>query len=353
MMKKLKNLLIGYDKPIKTALKRLDEEGRKVIFVSNEEEKLYGALTDGDIRRWILKTGGIEGSVNDICSKDPVYLQEDYSIDKVKDLMVTRKIEAIPIIDNRRKIVKILFWDDIFKEKKKEVTKIDLPVVIMAGGKGVRLDPFTRVLPKSLIPIGDKTIIEMIMDEYAKFGMKDFYISINHKSKMIRAYFEEHNSDYNFKFVEENIPMGTIGSLSFLKDNIKNPFFVANCDVIIKTDYSDIYSLHKKNKNAMTLVTSMQHHTIPYGVCETENSGKLKNIKEKPEFDFLVNTGMYLMNPEIIELIPQNRSFDIIELINLLKKKKYNIGIYPVSEKSWLDIGQWGEYKKTLKKFTE
>lgn len=352
-MQKIDTFLIEKDNTIKKSLKQIDKSARKIVFVVDKQRRLYGTLTDGDIRRWILKTGGIEGSVNDVCSKNPIYLQEDYSIDKVKDLMVTKKIESIPIIDSKRKIVKILFWDDIFKEEKKQVKKIDLPVVIMAGGKGTRLDPFTRVLPKPLIPIGDKTIIEMIMDEYARYGMKDFYISINHKSRMIKAYFEEHNSDYNFKFIEENIPMGTIGSLSFLKNKIKNPFFVANCDVIIKTDYSDIYSLHKKNKNVMTLVTSMQHHTIPYGVCEIENSGMLKNIKEKPEFDFLVNTGMYLINPEILKLIPQNRSFDIVELINLLKGKKYNMGIYPVSEKSWIDIGQWGGYKKTLKNFAE
>lgn len=340
--------LIQKNESIKKAIELIDKGARKIIFVVDTENKLYSTITDGDIRRWIIKTGRIKGTVDDICNNNPIFFEKDYSVEKVKEILLTEKIEAIPIVDNERKIIKILFWDDIFKEEREEFTQINLPVVVMAGGKGTRLDPFTRILPKPLIPIDDKTIIEVIMDEYAKFGIKKFYISINHKAKIIKAYFEEQKSKYSLEFVEEEIALGTAGSLKLLEKKINTSFFVSNCDIIIKEDYAKILDFHKENKFALTLVGSMQHHVIPYGVCEIENGGILKRVNEKPTYDFIVNTGMYLLNPETFRFIPDNKFYDITDLISDLKKNNYKVGVYPVSEKSWVDIGQWEKYKLNL-----
>ena len=350
-MSNVSQYLIQKDEPIKKAIKLLNEGGRKILFVVDIENRLYGSLTDGNIRRWIIKTGGIKGKVEDICNKNPIFFEKDYSVMEVKEILLTEKIESIPVIDKERKIVKILFWDDIFKGEKEEFTQIYLPVVIMAGGKGTRLDPFTRILPKPLIPIDDKTIIEIIMDEYAKFGIEKFYITINHKAKIIKAYFEEQESSYSIEFIEENSPLGTAGALKLLENKINTSFFVSNCDIIIKEDYAKIYDFHKENNFALTLVGSMQHHTIPYGVCEIENGGILKRINEKPEYDFLVNTGMYLLNPETLRFIPYNKFYDINDLIADLKENNCKVGVYPVSEKSWIDVGEWNKYKINLKKF--
>lgn len=222
----------------------------------------------------------------------------------------------------------------------------------MAVGKGTRLDPFTRILPKALIPIGDKPIIEVIMDKYAEFGMTVFYVSVIHKARMIKAFFEDFHSDYNISFVNEGKPLGTVGSLKLLEGKINSPFFVSNCDIIINTDYTKIYKFHRKNKYDLTLVASMQHHPILYGVCKIENGGMLKEFTEKPECDFLVNIGFYVLNPDILEFIPESKYFDMTDFMNILKQRNKTIGAYPISEKSWIDIG-WEKYKETLDVFFE
>jgi len=349
-MNDVSQYLINKDESIRKAIELIDKSARKIVFVIDSEGKLYSTITDGDIRRWIIKTGGIKGNVEDIGNKNPVFFEKDYSVDKVKKILLSNKVEAIPIVNKEKKIIKILFWDDIFQEEKKDFSQIYLPVVIMAGGKGTRLDPFTRILPKPLLPIDDKAIIEVIMDDYAKFGMKIFYITINHRAKIIKAYFEEQKSSYSIEFIEEDTPLGTAGALKLLENKVSTPFFVSNCDIMIKEDYAKIYNFHKKNNFTLTLVGSMQHHTIPYGVCEIENGGILRRVNEKPEYDFLINTGMYLLNPETFRFIPHNKFYDITDLISDLKKNNYKVGVYPVSEKSWIDLGQWDKYKLSLDK---
>ena len=218
----------------------------------------------------------------------------------------------------------------------------------MAGGKGTRLDPFTRIFPKPLIPIGDNPIIEIIMDKFAKYGMKSFIISVNTKAKMIKAYFEDSRSKYNISFIDEDKPLGNIGALRFLEGKLKTPFFISNCDIIVECDYTKIYEFHQQHNCDLTIVGSLQHYTIPYGVCDIENGGILKSIKEKPEYDLLVNTGMYVFNPDILKFIPKNEFFNIPDLIKKLKKARKKIGVYPVSEKSWIDVGKLSEYKKHI-----
>jgi len=334
---------------IKQAMLNIDAAASKTIFVVDDHNAFIGVISDGDIRRAILNGISLSENVSKIMNKNPIYFSEDYSLEQVKQILLEKKLEAVPIINKSRKVIKILFWNNIFKEKKRKYHKIDLPVVIMAGGKGTRLDPFTRILPKPLIPIGEKPIIEVIMDEYAKFGMTNFYFSINHKAKMIRAYFEDYKSDYKINYIEEDKPLGTAGSLKYLDGKINSPFFVSNCDIIIKDDYTKIYDFHKKGGYDLTLVASVQNHVIPYGVCEIENGGILKSIREKPQYDLLVNTGMYILEPESLQFIPHGKYFDMTDLIKILKKKDKKVGVFPVSENSWIDVGQWEEYKKTLK----
>jgi len=219
----------------------------------------------------------------------------------------------------------------------------------MAGGKGTRLKPFTKVLPKPLIPVGDKTVVDHIIDRFVDYGIKEFYLTVNYMSKIIQAYFEEKNPDYKISFAEEEEPRGTAGSLTLTKDFLKTPFFVSNCDVIIEADYSDIYQFHLKGRYDITLVAAAKQFHIPYGVCELNHHGGLKNIQEKPEYNFLVNTGLYVLNPKVLGMIPDKGLFHMTHLIEKVKEEKGTVGVYPVSENSWIDVGQWEEYRKALK----
>jgi len=336
---------------IREAIKKIDEGGIGFIVCINQNDGVTGILTDGDFRRAILRGIDLQQQVCNIMNKNFYFLESDYVAEDVKKIFIDTVASHIPVLKDR-KLINIIIKEEFFKINSEEVTKkpqIKIPVVIMAGGKGTRLDPFTRILPKALIPIDDKAIIELIMDKFAEYGMTNFYISVNHKSKMIKAFFEDFHSNYNISFIEENIPLGTAGGLKYLKNRIDTPFFVSNCDIIIQCDYFEIYKFHKKANFDLTLVSSIQHHIVPYGVCKLEIDGSLKAIKEKPEYNFLVNTGMYILNPDILQFIPKNKSFDMTDLIKRLKEIKKKIGVYPISEKSWIDIGQWEEYRKAIK----
>jgi NDP-sugar pyrophosphorylase family protein len=280
-----------------------------------------------------------------------VYLSEEDKRDMADDIFTSTKIRQIPVLKEGL-LVDIIFKHDRKKFQQKKLPKIHLPVVIMAGGLGTRLDPFTRILPKPLLPVGEKPIIEVIIERFLKCGIDEFYISLNHKARMVKAFFEEASREYKISFIEEEDPLGTAGSLRMLEGKVKSPFIVSNCDILIESDYSQIYDFHKEGQYALTIVASMQHHIVPYGVCQTEGDGELKDINEKPYFDFLVNTGMYFINPETIQYIPKDQRYDITELIHTLKEKSERVGVFPISDKSWVDVGQWEEYQTTIKKLS-
>ena len=341
--------LVLSDASIKNALKQMDKAGSKTIFVVEKGNVLAGVISGGDVRRAVLGKVNLNKRVTLIMNSTPTVVNEDYDINTVKKIMLTKKHEAIPVINSNRQVIDVLLWNRVFKEQQKRIyPKLNVPVVIIAGGEGTRLDPFTRILPKALIPIGDKPMIEIIMDEYAKFGISEFYISINHKKRMIKAYFDDNQSNFDIKYIVEDKPLGTAGSLKFLERQIHIPFFVSNCDILIDADYSKIYEYHKNNGLDLTIVSSIQHHTIPYGICEIENGGSLKSITEKPQYSFLVNTGMYVISPEVLSFLPVDEFCHMTHLIETLKNLRKHIGVFPVSEGSWIDVGQWKQYENTI-----
>lgn len=346
----LEKLFIHKDSSLIDTLKKIEEGEKKVLFVLGEDQSLFGVLTDGDIRRWILANGDLKGMAQDICNTNPITVSTDYALKDIKQLMIKNNIMAVPVtLDG--KVTDVLLWENVFTngEKGKPKTKIDIPVVIMAGGKGTRLQPFTHVLPKPLIPIGDKTVIEMIIDNFREYSLNEFYITVNHKSKTFKAYFEEREPGYKIEFVEENEPLGTAGSLQFLKDRLHGPIFLSNCDIIIKANYKEILDHHLENLNDITLVASLKHFNIPYGVCDINGGGTLKNIQEKPGYDFLVNTGMYVLESKILDTIPENKYYNMTDLINDVKNEGGKVGVFPIGEQSWIDVGQWEEYRNATK----
>jgi len=345
--------LVKVGTTVRLTMKQLDLTHRKILFLIDDNHHLLGSLSDGDIRRWILAEGSMDADILNVSNRNSFSVYEEYNYEEVKKEILKEKYTAVPVLDHFGKVVDILFWDEILEESKleKEHKHIDVEVVIMAGGQGTRLEPFTKILPKPLIPIGDKTIIELIIDKFRVFSVNSFYISVNHKARIIKSYFEELSPEYSIKYIEEKMPLGTIGALSLLKGSFKKPILITNCDIIIDTDYADFIDFHHKNNYDISLVASMLHHKIPYGICEIEAGGTMTNFREKPEYSFLASTGMYIINPELIRLIPENTYYHITQLMQLVKDQGGKIGVFPISEDSWLDTGEWHEYKKTIEKF--
>ena len=347
----MKDITIHLQATIRGSMEALDKTAEKVLLVVDDEQALIGTLSDGDIRRYILKGHNLRGTIKDAYNKNPYFIyKEKFDLEKIKNVFLKKKIDVIPILDQKRRIINFITWEQAFgNNRKSEIQKLETSVVIMAGGRGTRLEPFTKVLPKPLVPVGEKPIIEHIIDKFTTHGINQFYLTIHHMSKIICAYFEEKDPNYSIYFIEEDEPRGTAGSLKLLKRKLKKPFFVSNCDIIIKADYSDIFHFHISNGYDITLVASTKQFNIPYGICELNGSGSLEKIQEKPEYNFLVNTGLYVLNPDVINLIPDKKLFHITHLMNKIKENNGTIGVYPVSEKSWIDVGQWAEYRKALK----
>ena len=339
---------------IRQAMKKLDESHRKILFVVKDDFLLFGALTDGDIRRWIIGGNSLDEPVEIICNQKPITFKDDYNLNDIKSTMLEHRIQAIPIVDQNNRINNLLFWDIVFDSEFHFEIKgnLDIPVVIMAGGAGTRLDPFTKILPKPLIPIGERTVLEVIIDKFREYGIEEYHLSLFHKAKMIKAYFDDLNPFYNIKYLEEKKPLGTAGVLSQLQGAIKDSLFLTNCDTIINCDYKDLVEFHEKNNYDITIVGSMINHRVPYGICEIENDGKLVSLTEKPEYSYLVSTGMYVLQGTALEHIPRNKYFNMTDLINKIRKNKGKIGVYPISEKSWLDTGDWKAYNKTVEQLS-
>ena len=350
MLQSFDTILINGDSSVKEAMKQLDKTAEKILFVVDEENRLVGSLTDGDIRRWILADGSLNEVVLSVCFKGTYFVTRNYDIENVRREILKRKIVYAPVVDESRRIVEFLIWDELFGGKLKRKTKdrLDVPVVIMAGGRGTRLDPFTRILPKPLIPIGDKSIMELIIDKFLEHGVDHFYISINHKSKIIKSYFEELEPNYRITYLYEDKPLGTAGALKQLDGQIEGNIVLTNCDIIIDADYSDILTHHVASGNAITAVASVKNFKIPYGICEIKNGGTLVNIAEKPEYSYLVNTGMYIFNSSILRHMPQNEPFHATHMIEKAIGLGKRVGVYPISESSWIDIGEWDEFKKAV-----
>lgn len=353
MNKIILNFIIDDKITVKGALKQMGVAKEKVLFIVDQQNRLLGAISDGDIRRWILNEGSLSETIRNIYNKSPRVLNEHYNVSQVKRIMIDEKLEVLPVVDRSGVLTEILFWRDIFSEEKTpEKFDLNTPVFIMAGGKGTRMDPFTRILPKPLIPIGEKPIIEIIMERFIEYGCYKFYVTLSYKGKMIQSYFDNAESKYDIHFSWEETPYGTAGGIRLVSDMIDSPhFFVSNCDILVKADYYDIFKYHIEGNHDLTIVGSMKHFTVPYGVLEVKNGGLLHDIIEKPEYDFIVNTGMYLVKSETARLIPPNTKVDFPELIQNIKKSGGKIGTYPIGEHSWIDIGQWQEYQKAIKLF--
>jgi dTDP-glucose pyrophosphorylase len=339
---RIANRMIKTASTILSALKQMDEQAIKSLIVSNDSLHLEGILSIGDIQRAIINGVNLSKPVSIILRANPRVIFADKDTSEVKEMMTRYRMEFLPVIDNQTKqILNVYFWSDFFPDRViGPAQQFNLPVVIMAGGLGTRLKPLTNVIPKPLIPYGDKTIIEQIFERFAMHGSTRFFISVNYKADLIEYYLRGQNLNYFIEYFRENQPLGTAGSLTLLKKKFNQTFFVSNCDIIIEQDYSEILNFHRDNQYELTIVAALKHYPIPYGILETGDSGLLESLIEKPELTFKINSGMYILEPHLLNEIPENSFFHITDLIQNITQRDGKVGVFPVSEGSWKDIGQ-------------
>lgn len=348
-LEKIRDRIIEPSNSLIEGMRLMDKIGVKILFVF-EKEYFKGLLTIGDIQRAIIRNIDLNSQIDCILDKNKIYAKVTDSKESIRQRMSRLRAECMPILNEKGELVDVLFWHNLFFESATVIREpINLPVVIMAGGKGTRLKPLTNVIPKPLIPVGDKTILEEIMDQFEAIGCTEFYVSVNYKYDIIEFYLNQLNHKYNISFFKEEKPLGTIGSVALLKDKIKTPFFVSNCDIIIDQDFRDVYEYHVENKNDITIVTAVMNYRIPYGVIETTTNGVMIGLSEKPEFNYMINTGVYILQPNLINEIPENRFFHITDLMNKVREKGGKVGCFPVSTNSWSDMGDWDEYLKMIR----
>ena len=352
----LEDLLIQPDIPIPQALKKFNNTGEKVLLVIDKEKKLIGTITDGDVRRAVLAGHSIEDPITRVFNKSPIYISErDFSLDAVRKILLSYKIDLLPVINENREVVDFITWSRAFSGHgflEKKVGEINMPVVIMAGGKGTRLEPVTTIIPKPLIPVGSKTIVEHIMDRFINNGVKEFYFTLNYFGEMIKAYLSSIGQKNKLYYVFEKDYYGTAGSLKLLIKELPGTFIVSNCDILVNADYADVVKFHKFTNSSLTILSAFLQHRIPYGVIDFKEDGVVTQLHEKPEKTIVINTGVYVIDLECLRYIPDNEMFHMTDLIDKLMDNGKKICTYPVNENDYIDIGQWDEYRKAVKQFT-
>ena len=342
---KLEDILIDENSDIRTAVEQLERVRCKVIYVTNGG-KLTASISDGDVRRYVLQNGDVKLPIRYIANYNPTFLVR-YEQEKIEEIFDRSEVYSVPIVNYNHEVVEVVFRNG---RRIRRMGTLDCPVVMMAGGKGTRLYPYTKILPKALIPVGDIPISERIINNFVEFGCHDFYMIVNHKKEMIQAYFNGLQKEYQITYIEEERPLGTGGGLYLLDGKLKREFFLINCDIIVDADYNEVYNYHKKESNLITLVAAKHRQKVPYGVIECDGSSQYQNIREKPEMDYLINTGMYVVDREVVEQMPHNTETSFPDLIDNFKQRGARIGVYIVEENAYMDMGQLEELEIMRKK---
>lgn len=328
-------LVIAEERSVLEAMKQLDATALQILLVA-ENNKLKAIITDGDIRRHLLRGGELKDKVKDVANYHPRFIYEKDK-DNYRELMKKWLILSLPVVNEKLEIQSVVFLNDYEIGRNHSV---HAPVVIMAGGLGTRLHPYTKILPKPLIPIGEIPITEHIINQFMEYECNKFHLIVNHKKNMIKAYFSDAEKDYKLEFHDEDIPLGTGGGLSLLKGKVRTTFFLTNCDVLVRANYKEIYDFHKQNGNMITIVAAYKHLTIPYGIINMDSNGEIASMIEKPEYSFLTNTGFYVVEPGVVSRLEDNKAIGFPDIIEKEKGLGEKIGVFPVSEKCWLDMGQ-------------
>ena len=343
-------LTINPEQKVFSSIQKLKNSGTRCLVVE-DKNILLGTLSDGDIRK-VFKKINKNTLVRSIYNKNPHFLNlENVKKKNLDRLFKIKNLDLVPICNKNKEIKKIITKIDYLKSPEKFLINQKTPVLIMSGGEGKRLNPITEIIPKQLIPINGKSVIENIIDT---FRTNNFFgkiiISTNYFADLITAYLKKKKLK-SILFLKEKKKLGTIGALSLIKFQFKN-IIVTNCDVIFNLDPNKFLKFHINNKNDISILITNKSFTVPYGVCRINNS-LLEKIEEKPKLNYYLNTGMYIINKKSSLLLKKNKKMDFDRFIKLAKLKNYRIGVFKISKKDWLDIGVYSELEKTIKFFSK
>jgi len=334
------NYCIGTNSTIKEAMKVIDKNLTGGALVVNENNELVGTITDGDIRRAILKGRSINEGIESTYFKNFKFVTEQHSKKKAKEYMLSNKIRQVPVIDKNKKLIDLYFLDDIISYDKK-----DNYVFILAGGLGTRLRPLTETVPKPMLTVGDKPILELIIEQFKEYGFRNFIVSLNYKGEIIEEYFKDGKEfDVNIEYIRETKKLGTAGSIALVKEKFTKPFIVINGDILTGIDFDKFLNHHMKNNFNITVGVRNYEINVPYGVLVTDNMF-IESLEEKPTYKFHINGGVYAVNPEITKYIQEDEVYNMTDLIEDAMRNEYKSGIYEITE-YWTDIGQIDDYRK-------
>lgn len=339
-MKFWRNCLLSKTASIYQAIENINKSGMQIALIVDDNDHLLGTITDGDIRRAILKKINLFESVERIMNRNPITVKKGQSKSEVCRLMRERVLHNIPVIDINGKVCGLNSFSNLIYTSKKDNT-----VVLMAGGLGTRLRPMTENCPKPMLKIGNKPILETIIESFIEYGFRKFYISVNYKSDVIENYFKN-GSDYGveIRYLRESNKMGTAGSLSLLPNREELPIIVMNGDILTKVDYESLLSYHMEENAMATMAVREYSVQIPYGVIDFDGE-KILGIVEKPKKTYFVNAGIYVLNPQVAENIKKDRICDMPMVFNKLIRENQKTSIFPIKE-YWLDIGRMDDYEK-------
>jgi len=346
-MKNIENIKLRQNATIKEALGIIDSGAMQIALVVDDNDKLLGTLTDGDIRRGILRGLDLDSSIETIVFKEPAIAKISSTKEEILKIALSKKLHQIPIIDDNGIVLDLKEIEELVEPKIKTNR-----VILMVGGLGTRLRPLTQDMPKPMLKVGNKPILQTIVEKFAEYGFVNITMCVNFNASIIRDYFGDGKEfGVNIDYVLEEKRMGTAGALSLLKERPSEPFFVMNGDLLTNVNFEHIFNYHMLNKATATMCVREYDYEVPYGVVKM-NDNKIIEIAEKPVQKFFVSAGIYMLSPEILDLIPKNEFYDMPALFEKLIKLSKNVISFPIRE-YWLDIGRMEEYQRANEEYKE
>jgi dTDP-glucose pyrophosphorylase len=342
----LRRITVTEATSLRDGLRLLNETGLQILLVADAEGRLTGVLTDGDVRRSLLRDTSLDVPLSRIMNKTFTTLGEDQA-HLAQDLIRRAKFNHVPILSVDGKVTDLVMGSGVVA---RESEKRDIPVVVMAGGQGTRLSPLTRIVPKPLMPVGEQTMLEKIMDTFAAHGFRDFRVIVNYKRDLIKSYFAEAGSPYELQFLDEERPLGTAGGLALLNGRINGTFVLTNCDIVAELQYSGLIDWHRDYGAHLTILGVHKRVDIPYGVIKVDEHSLVSGIEEKPTYNHVIVSGVYVVDSSVLNLIPPEEPLGMDGLIRMLIERGMRVTCYPI-ESGWFDMGQFEEYRKLLKHF--